>query len=143
MFTNPVFENLIHPVKLTFTNPKLEAFYQNSISYEYLKRFSPFYMVLLSLAMMSFISLIPVPDKLVNAKTREAWATIICDIIHMTAIASEFTVSVCRSTRRFRAIPFVLLTLIAAAVVNSLKLNLPAARPGYPAFWGNRMQNHS
>lgn len=130
MFTHPEFKSQIHPVTLRFVKPELEDYYRGATKECYLRRFSPFYVLLMSLFLIACLAMTLAIYKFAKGDEWQAWASAIFSILVWSGIAVELLVNCFVLTQSLRTIPLVLFCFAACAEVNSLKLNMPGVRPG-------------
>ncbi len=131
MFTIPKFEDLIAPFTLKFRNRKLEAFYEKTLDQTYLRSFSLFYLILISLTIIlgttSYFTYYDFKEDQLLA----GWGSGIGNVLIFLAIVAELIVNFCPKLRLLRSGPLLILVFFACAAANSTIEKRPTARPGY------------
>eukprot|EP01022_Parablepharisma_sp_SALTPOND_P015141 TRINITY_DN2114_c0_g1_i1.p1 TRINITY_DN2114_c0_g1~~TRINITY_DN2114_c0_g1_i1.p1 ORF type:complete len:720 (+),score=53.20 TRINITY_DN2114_c0_g1_i1:154-2313(+) len=131
MFRNPSFGDLTHSWTLRFKNNNLEADYKALKDEDYLHKFSPFYWIILSVAIItgtiSYMTYVAFSEGLYD----EAWGTLISALLLFGGIILELIVNFWKKLRIIRTAPLGLCVFFATAVGNCLVEETPVVRLGY------------
>ena len=134
MLINQAFEDFITPWSLSFKKPKLEALYQDSLNNDYLRRFSPFYAVLISVMAISFTTLCLLRCSLNSEGSTEVITIIAYSAVNILSVILELAVNFYVKLKRLRTIPLILATCLAFTIVLSRRAISTSFMLGYSSY---------
>ena len=134
MFVDKSFDDIIRHWSLKFINQKLESYYKNLQNEEYLKRFSPLYLILGSLIIVQSLATYLGFDFLDSGKVEQGFGMLISVLIGVSGVLLEIVVNSFSKLQILRSVPLGILVFAGSAIGNCLVEKTPVVRPGFVLF---------